>query len=263
MDYVEVEGTSIDDAIARALQRLGVERDRVEIEIVSNASRGLFGLGGRRAVVRATLRSPLNLESAPSPTVGAAPAVATPGLQRDDRPAVERAPESAAQVPDARILEQARAILEQIARMITADAQVEIARDADGVRLVITGDSSGVLIGRRGQTLDALEYLINRIAGRDEDGVTHIAVDSQDYRARRREALVALAARVAERARRRGKTVTLNPMSPRDRRIVHLALRGDPSLITRSSGKGYFRKLLVIPEASRKGGRIPGGENGA
>ena len=259
MDYVEVEGTSIDDAIARALQRLGVERDRVEIEIVSNATRGLFGLGGRKAVVRATLRSPLSLESPAAPAARSAPATAVPGPPPAEAPPVEPAEEPTTPEVDGRILEQARAILEQIARMMTADVQVEIVRDAEGPSLVIAGDTSGVLIGRRGQTLDALEYLINRIVARDEDGSARIAVDSQNYRARRREALVELAQRVAERARRRGKTVTLNPMSPRDRRIIHLALRNDPSLITRSSGKGYFRKLLIIPGGGRaaRGEKVP------
>jgi spoIIIJ-associated protein len=156
---------------------------------------------------------------------------------------------------DGAALDQARKTLEEVVRLIGAEGSVEIVQDEEGPRLLILGDTSGVLIGRRGQTLDALEYFINRTLSREEEGGVHLAVDSQDYRARRRTALVDLAKRLGERARQRGKTVTLNPMSPRDRRVVHLALQADPSLTTRSSGKGYFRKLLIIPSGARRGGR--------
>ena len=121
-------------------------------------------------------------------------------------------------------------------------------RHADGAVLFeLTGDSSGVLIGRRGQMLDALEYLLNRVVGRDEGGAPRIIVDSENYRARRRESLEELARRMGEQAKKKRKPVTLNPMSPRDRRIVHLILQEDSSLVTKSSGKGYFRKLIIIP----------------
>lgn len=273
MEYVEAEGQSIDDAIERALRELGVARDRVEIEIVENATRGIFGIGGRKAKVRATLRTPLNLE----PDKSESPAPQRPVSAGGERPAVEQPPvrpaqsapapqlrasekrsgakQTAAPRMDGDALQQAKETLEEVVRLIGAEGHVEIAHDSDGPRLVIAGDESGVLIGRRGQTLDALEYFINRILSREEDGGVHLVVDSQDYRARRRDALIDLARRLGERARRRGKTVTLNPMSPRDRRIVHLALQGDPSLTTRSSGKGYFRKLLIIPNGEPRGGR--------
>jgi spoIIIJ-associated protein len=156
---------------------------------------------------------------------------------------------------DPKALDQAKKTLAEVVGLIGAEGSVEIAHDAEGPRLLIAGDTSGVLIGRRGQTLDALEYFINRTLSREEEGGVHLVVDSQDYRARRRESLIDLARRLGERARQRGKTVTLNPMSPRDRRIVHLALQDDPSLTTRSSGKGYFRKLLIIPSGERRGGR--------
>ena len=256
MDYVEVEGDSIDDAIARALQSLGVSRDRVSIEILSNSSRGLFGIGGRRARVRATLRRPLALggeEPAQDGQQQSAPAVmppppeqAPPALELERPPLEDRAPlEGAA-------LDRARLVLQELVNHIGSTGRVEVEPDTEGPRLVIQGDESGILIGRRGQTLDALEYLVNRIVARDDETTARLIVDSQNYRSRRRDSLTALARRVAERARKRGKTVTLNPMSPRDRRIVHLALRDDPSLTTRSAGKGYFRKLLIIPNPERR-----------
>jgi spoIIIJ-associated protein len=148
-------------------------------------------------------------------------------------------------------------MLAELITLIGIEATVEGVTDELGPRLLINGDTSGMLIGRRGQTLDALEYLANRIVAREDESAGRIVVDSQNYRDRRRQSLEDLARRLAERARRRGKTVTLNPMSPRDRRIVHLALQNEPTLTTRSAGKGYFRKLLIIPEGDRAGERRP------
>jgi len=251
MRSLEAEGDSIDDAIDRALRNLGVTRDQVEIEIISNASRGILGIGGRKAKVRATLRRPITL-------AGEDPVEDEPRAEdepkRVDRPAQVRRqdtpPEPVALDPAA--LERARSILQQLVQEIGSEGRVEIGPEDGEARLVITGDQSGILIGRRGQTLDALEYLVNRIVSREEDSAARLIVDSQSYRRRRRESLIELAKRVAERARKRGKTVTLNPMSPRDRRIVHLALRDDPSLTTRSAGRGYFRKVLIVPNTERR-----------
>ncbi len=253
MSSVEAEGNSIDEAIDLALRRLGVTRDRAEIEILSNATRGLFGLGGRKARVRASLRTAVSGE--PSEPARRAPA-APPAAATAPRPAPATPRTDAPTAPaDPRTLERAREVLQELITLIGSEAKVEISDGAEGPSLAITGDETGVLIGRRGQTLDALEYMVNRIVSRDDEHATRIGIDSQNYRARRREALTALAHRLAEQARRRRKPVTLNPMSPRDRRIVHLALQDAPSLTTRSLGNGYFRKLVIIPGGRDKGPR--------
>jgi spoIIIJ-associated protein len=278
MDTVEAEGRSIDDAIERALQRLGgVSRDKVDIEIVSNATRGLFGLGGKRARVRARLRGPLagaagsrpdgspsTGDGSPTTTPPAARSTDTPAppaarARNDKRPQRKAPSQHPAPVarrpsgrPPAAAVARAQEVLSEIVRLSGVGATVAVAEDTDGVRLVIDGDPNGVLIGRRGQTLDAIEYLVNRIVAHDEEGTVPLVIDAQDYRARRRQTLEALAQRLAERARRRGKPVTLNPMSPRDRRIVHLALQADPTLSTRSAGSGYYRKLVIVPEGTRR-----------
>lgn len=257
MSYVEIEANSIDEAIERALEELGVPREKAEIEILTNSARGLFGLGGRKAKVRATVRSALRLSDEPASAATESTA---------DEPAGSTAPESVtADAPaaapardvalvDRAVLEQTGTILQELVRRMGIEARVETA--ADG-RLMISGDTSGILIGRRGQTLDALEYLINRIASRDEEKPGRIVVDTENYRERRRQSLEAMAKRLADRARRRGRPVTLSPMSPRDRRVVHLALQGDASLTTRSTGEGFFRRLVIVP-ANARGGRRGG-----
>jgi spoIIIJ-associated protein len=249
MDYVEAEGDSIDDAIERALAQLGVAREKVAIEIVSDATKGLFGLGGRKARVRATLRSPLVLGAEPAGRPG-------PAVVEEARPPVAYRSEAAPL--DGESFERARSLLAEITRQMGIDVSVEAIEEPDGPRLALSGDKSGILIGRRGQTLDALEYIVNRIVARSEEHHERIVVDSENYRLRRRESLQDLARRTAARVRERGKAVTLNAMSPRDRRVVHLALEGEPSVTTRSSGTGFFRRLTVLPAAAardRSGGR--------
>jgi len=244
MDSVEAEGNSIDEAIDGALRLLGVTRDRVEIEILNNAVRGLFGIGGRKARVRATLRVPIDADR-PAPT---------PEVQRETAPGP---PPRELAADDRRGIERARQVLESILRHLEVQAEVNVRNVEDDVLFDLTGDSSGVLIGRRGQMLDALEYLLNRVAARDESGSARIVVDSENYRARRREALEELARRMGEQAKKKRKSVTLNPMSPRDRRIVHLILQQDTALVTKSSGKGYFRKLIIIPAEMVRSRREP------
>ncbi len=267
MDYVETEGNSIDEAIEKALQALGAERSKVEIEILANSSRGLFGIGGKKARVRASLRRPLEHSGAPGeeprqeaqrrherpasrdPAEPRAPLAAPPRRPpRATRAATEEPPEP---VP-LEVVENGRRVLEDLIQRMGFAAAVEARPDAGRVLLEIRGEEASVLIGRRGQTLDALEYLTNRLVTRDDDSAGRLAVDCEQYREKRRQLLEDLARRAADRAKRRGRPVTLNPMSPRDRRIVHLTLQDDPQLTTRSSGNGYFRKLLIIPEGERR-----------
>ena len=245
MESVEAEGNSIDAAIENALQLLGTTRERVEIAILSNAARGLLGFGARKARVRATLRRPV----APAEPISAAtPKPAAARRAGSTRPRI-------AAPADDETAERARTLLRDIVEHVGVDANVEITNDDEHTVLELTGDSSGVLIGRRGQMLDALEYVLNRIILKDQSDAARIVVDSQNYRARRRESLEQMARRMGAQAKKRRRPVTLNPMSPRDRRIVHLVLQDDPSLTTRSSGKGYYRKLVIIPEGASKGPR--------
>jgi spoIIIJ-associated protein len=114
--------------------------------------------------------------------------------------------------------------------------------------LNIRGEEGGLLIGRKGQTLDALEYLVNKMVHKSREGKKRIVVDTENYRTRREESLVKLARRLAEKARQTGRPVTISPLNAHDRRIVHLALKDDRSLRTRSAGAGLYRKVIISPE---------------
>ena len=240
MRSIECEGDSIDEAISKALETLQVERDRVEVEIVTDATRGLWGFGGRKARVRATLR----------PRVGAM----STDVSREA--SLVGSEEGEAQTPSGAA--RARALVEEVLAHLGVSCSVTIheAAEPGSILLAVSGEGSGLVIGRRGQTLDALEYLVNRVVGRDgEGGGGRIIVDVERYRERRREGLEQLARRLAEKAKTTGRVVTVNPLSPRDRRIVHLTLQDDSGVATRSQGNGHYRKVLLIPSPGR--GRPP------
>lgn len=246
MDSVEAEGLSIDEAIENALATLSTTRDRVDIEIVENAARGLFGIGGRKARVRATLRPPIDAQ-----VLGRSNAAVEAPARKE---AAASKPAATVREPQVsrEMVERAQNILQEIVSRVGVDAGVAVKEEEGHTILDITGDTSGVLIGRRGQMLDALEYIVNRIVIRDSSSPARFIIDSQDYRARHRKSLEDLARRMGEQAKKKRKPLTLNPLGPRDRRIVHLALQDDPTLTTHSSGDGYFRKVVIIPAGAAK-----------
>jgi len=127
-------------------------------------------------------------------------------------------------------------------------------REDGAVELCIAGDEAGQLIGRHGQTLDALEYLVGRIAAKGDGARQRVVLECGSYRESRRKALEHMALKLGERAKSRGRPVTMEAMSPRDRRTVHMALRGYAGVTTRSVGDGYYRKLRIIPAGGRRGG---------
>jgi spoIIIJ-associated protein len=256
MRSIECEGESIDEAIDNALRALELERERVQIEILADATRGLFGLGGKKARVRATVRAPLGSsladETPPSTVERSVPRETSSRAPRPTagRPegGIESAQVSPGVVSDG-LRERSRAILAELLALVGVEAEVRTAAasDAGTILLEVSGDSGGLLIGRRGQTLEALEYMLNRIVGRDGDVPGRVTIDVERYRERRRQYLETLARRLADKAKQTRRPVTLNPMSPRDRRIVHLALQDDTSIVTRSQGDGHFRRLLILP----------------
>ena len=164
---------------------------------------------------------------------------------------------------------EATVILSQILELMGERGEITTTEeDSEGIELAIKGDGSGLLIGRHGQTLDSLEYLVNRILARRVKDAVPITVDTESYRERRRRQLHRMALSMAEQTKREHAPVTLDPMPPRDRRIVHLALKDDPLITTRSTGDGFLRVVEIIPVGERResggprGGRPRGGGGG-
>lgn len=136
---------------------------------------------------------------------------------------------------------------------MNASVEQKASQDSDETVLDVKTDNSGLIIGRKGQTLEALQYLVTRIAGeRPGSEAPHIVIDIENYHERRRKTLQDMALRLGEKAKRQRKTVTVDALSAADRKIVHAALQDDPWLTTRSLGQGSYRRLLIIPEGDRR-----------
>ena len=217
MEDVEASGKTVDEAIAKALQQLGLDRSQVDVDIVSEGRTGLFGLGGEnaRVVVKPLTTEQVALESS---TIQ----IAVDFLQR--------------------LLE-----LMDIDAQVTARAP-ETPGDGLGrssAVLDVNGDDLGILIGRRGSTLAALQYMVNHMVSRSLKSKALVSVDVERYKRRREESLIGLAQRLAEKVKTSGRTVTLEPMPANERRIVHLALAADPQVVTASLGEGETRKVAI------------------
>jgi spoIIIJ-associated protein len=284
MRSVEVEGESIDDAIRRALVELGVTRDRAAIDILNDATRGILGFGGQKARVRATVRAPLAMTLAeveerlsgqvsretekPDWRSDARPAVSRetrpdPGLASNVAKAVATRPAPARPAPSppavGGLTESSRAVLLELLSHVGVRCEVSCEPSSDPaiVSLAVQGESSALLIGKHGQTLDAIEYLLNRILVRDPGSTTRVEVDVEGYRARRAESLVSMARRVADKVRQTGRPATVDLMNPRERRIVHMALRDEAGVTSRSQGDGFHRKLVILPAGKRRNDSRP------
>lgn len=223
MESLEISAKTVEDAVEQALAKLGKSRDEVDIEVLSRGKSGLLGLGAEDARVRVTLRPP---PSPPLPEIDVA-LVAKETLELM----------LAAMGMDASV--DAKAVPQDMAE----EQSVSLALD-------ITGEDLGILIGRRGETLTALQYLVNLMVSRRLKAHAGVMVDVEGYRERRRNALRGLALRLADRVSSTGRSVTLEPMPSLERRIVHLALRDHPDVITESIGDGESRKVTITPKQS-------------
>jgi len=221
MKSVETEGKNVEEAVQKACELLQASQADLDIEILEAGSSGFLGIGARRAQIRATRK-----ETAP---VSGKETLSASGSENG-------------------LARKAQTALKGLLEHLDIESQVEMKEDAERIYLNIQGDGGGLLIGRKGQTLDALEYLINKMVHKNQEGKKRIVVDTENYRTRREESLVKLAQRLAERARQLGRPVTISPMNAHDRRIVHLALQNDRSLRTRSTGTGLYRKVIISPD---------------
>ena len=186
----------------------------------------------------------------------------TPNVERAPAPSEPKPARPVSQPPVAQppdeLAARSRVVLLEMLQHLGVRADVSFQPGDDGVAasLAVQCEASALLIGKRGQTLDAIEYLLNRIVVREASG-SRIEVDVEGYRARRRESLSILARRMAEKVRHTGKPATVDLLSPRDRRVVHLALKDEAGVTSRSHGEGFLRKLVILPAGKRRGASYP------
>jgi len=226
MGSIEIEAKTVAEAITIACEKLNTTKDNLSIEILQEASNKFFSfMSGKKARIRATL----------IPAVHSADAV-----------------RSTAGAKNADIENRLHEVLETIVRHIQPGASVEAHNNDEGLVLNIIGDGSGIFIGKQGQTLDALQYLINKIKGRYCDDSVSVMVDSESYRARHAESLANLAVKLGDKAKKRGGPVTTNLLNPAERRIIHLTLKKDTGLTTWSKGEGVLKKVIIAPRQAEK-----------
>jgi spoIIIJ-associated protein len=169
-------------------------------------------------------------------------------VAQDNGPAGGDAPQTAREPESAEVVEASRQVLERIVGTLDTEAQVTAKNGyGAGIELEVEGGEVGILIGRRGQTLDALQYLTTRIVSHQEGRPVRISVDAGGYRRRRRESLEDLALRMADKARHTRRPVSVGPLSSPERRVVHLALKGESGVSTSSRGRGELKKVLISP----------------
>jgi spoIIIJ-associated protein len=253
MEGKDIEGKSIDEAIANACNEFQVPREKLNIEIISEGTPGFLGMGSKKALIRASLLTiDMTLDASftrrePKPPAGAARTPAAPAKERAaaPSPAVSRPADSPSD--DEPAAEKAQRILEGILTRMQIDSPVAAQETEEAIILNILGDGSGLLIGKRGQNLDAIQYIVNKATHRSANGHKMIIIDTEDYRKRREESLIALAMRLGEKVKKTKKPVTVGQMNAHDRRIIHLAMQNDATLTTRSRGEGEYRKILILP----------------
>ena len=239
---LETTGRTEDEAIAAALKELGLERDDVSVTVVERAKSGFLGIGASPAVVRVEYEAP----DEPETEAEAAPVVET------------KAPEKAAVTADNGEFAEIRAFLDGLLKRMGVKADIEITRrDGKSIVVNLSGSSMGAVIGRRGETLDAIQHLTNYVINRGSDKHMHICVDAESYRAKREESLVRLAEKMAAKVIKYKRSMALEPMNSYERHIIHAALQDYEGVSTSSTGTEPNRRVVVSYDRPQNTGNKP------
>ena len=206
MEYIEISAKTVSEAITEACQKLGVTSDRLDYSVVDEGSAGFLGIGSKPAVIKAAVK-----------------------------------------VTEISLEDVAKNFLNDVFAAMNLEVVVFVTYNESEKTMDIdlSGDEMGVLIGKRGQTLDSLQYLVSLVVNKDVDDYIRVKVDTENYRQRRKETLENLAKNIAYKVKRIKRSVSLEPMNPYERRIIHSALQNDKYVTTHSEGEEPFRRVVV------------------
>lgn len=206
MDFIEVSAKTVNDAITEACQKLSVTSDKLEYEVIEEGSSGFLGIGSKAAVIKARIKK-----------------------------------------EEITIDEKAKEFLNDLFAAMKLTVAIDVKYDdlSNNMNIDLAGDEMGVLIGKRGQTLDSLQYLTSLVVNKDTENYIRVKVDTENYRQRRKETLENLAKNIAFKVKRTKRPVSLEPMNPYERRIIHSALQNDRYVVTHSEGEEPFRRVVV------------------
>lgn len=271
MDYITVSAKNLDDAITEALIQLGVTSDQLDYEVIEKGSAGFLGIGMKQAVIKArkkvVVEEKKEIEEVEIPkeepvkeypkkepkkkNISKDRKEKKEKKEKHDEPVKESSAAERKEVELAKIEPQTieaceKFIYDVLNAMDMKDVKVTSTVDEEGALSIdMEGSNMGILIGKRGQTLDSLQYLTNRVANKMQDGYVRVKLDTEDYRRRRKETLENLAKNIAAKVKRTRRTVSLEPMNPYERRIIHSALQADPAVSTHSEGEEPYRRVVV------------------
>ena len=270
MEYITVSAKTLDDAITEALIQLGVTSDQLDYIVVEKGSAGFLGIGVKQAVIKARKK----VEEKPEVTVEETVKETAkeevketfkaevkeekkeerfekksehkPKKNKQPEVVKERKEIELAVVEENTIQMCEKFIYDVLKTMNMEDVKVTSQIDEEGALSInMDGKNMGILIGKRGQTLDSLQYLTNRVANKAQSGYVRVKLDTEDYRRRRKETLENLAKNIASKVKRTRHAVSLEPMNPYERRIIHSALQSDPAVSTHSEGEEPYRRVVV------------------
>ncbi len=225
MNFQEFKAKTVDEAVTAASVALGITSDELDYEVIEKGSSGFLGIGAKQAVIRARKKE----EEAEE--------VGTYGTTSEKKSSVS----------NAEIVKKTDEYLAKLFKAMDIETEVTIDFDEENNNMDINleGSEMGILIGKRGQTLDALQYLISLFVNKESEAYVRVKLDTENYRARRKDTLENLAKNIAFKVKRSRRSVTLEPMNPYERRIIHSALQNDKYVATRSEGEEPYRKVVV------------------
>ena len=259
MDYIQVSAKTVEDAVLEAAMKLATTREHLEYEVIEKGSAGFLGFGAKPAVIKARALSDEEIEKAekqPEPVKEVVKQEVKKEIKKEVKKAepvkeekVEKTEEPAPVKKEAVAGKEISAedFLKDVfkAMDMVVDIKVTENREEKTMDIELSGEEMGVLIGKRGQTLDSLQYLVSLVVNKYSDDYIRVKIDTENYRERRKETLENLARNIAYKVKRTRKTVSLEPMNPYERRVIHSALQNDRYVTTHSEGEEPYRRVVV------------------
>ena len=286
MEFQEFTGKTIDDAIIEAATNLGVASTDLETEVVFKGSMGFLGIGAKPAIIKARPKKKDPIDDILSDTMGdikggkkeekkedkkaekkaedvkpekkekeRAPRAPKEKVQKPESPKSETVKEDAQPVViDESIIDDTKEYLTKLfnAMELEADISVELEKETRTLNIDVEGPEMGIIIGKRGQTLDSLQYLINLYVNKKSNTHIRVKLDTENYRERRKETLETLAKNIAFKVKKSRRSFTLEPMNPYERRIIHSTLQGEKYVATKSEGEEPYRRVVVYYKRNAK-----------
>ena len=247
MEYIEVTGKTVDDAITEACQKLEVTSDRLDYEVVEKGSSGFLGFGNKPALIKARVKSeeneaPAKEEKTEKPASKEEEKTQAPKADKksEEKPASEKS-----SAPKSGVVGDPKEFLEKVFAAMDLKVDIKVEQTEEEMCVELSGDEMGILIGKRGQTLDSLQYLTSLYVNKNTNDYIRVKLDTENYRERRKDTLENLAKNLAYKVKRTKRPVVLEPMNPYERRIIHSTLQNDKYVSTHSEGDEPFRKVVI------------------